>query len=69
MFTIFFAGFLEKHDCQLRNGRNINLGLANVGANVVSIAVEAGSLKQCNVQRTDQTAFFWRLPSQISLEK
>ena len=29
---------------------------------------EAGSSKQCNDQRTDQTAFFWRLSSQISLE-
>ena len=29
---------------------------------------EAGSSKQCNDQRTDQTAFFWRLSSQISFE-
>jgi len=28
----------------------------------------AGSSKQCNDQRTDQTAFFWRLLSQISFE-
>jgi len=27
---------------------------------------EAGSSKQCNNQRTDQTAFFWLLSSQIS---
>jgi len=29
---------------------------------------EAGSSKQCNDQRTDQTAFFLRLSSQISFE-
>ena len=29
---------------------------------------EAGSSKQCNDQRTDQTACFWRLSSQISFE-
>ena len=29
---------------------------------------EAGSSKQCNDQRTDQTAFFWRLSSQILFE-
>jgi len=29
---------------------------------------EARSSKQCNDQRTDQTAFFWRLSSQISFE-
>ena len=29
---------------------------------------EAGSSKQCNDQRTDQTAFLWRLSSQISFE-
>jgi len=29
---------------------------------------EAGSSKQCNDQRTNQTAFFWRLSSQISFE-
>jgi len=29
---------------------------------------EAGSSKQCNDQRTDQTAFFWHLSSQISFE-
>ena len=29
---------------------------------------EAGSSKQCNDQRTDQTAFFWRLSSQLSFE-
>jgi len=29
---------------------------------------EAGSSKQCNDQRTDQIAFFWRLSSQISFE-
>jgi len=29
---------------------------------------EAGSLKQCNHKRTDQTAFFWRLSSQVSFE-
>jgi len=28
---------------------------------------EAGSSKQCNDQRTDQTAFFWRLSSKISV--
>ena len=42
------------------------MDLANVGADGVSVAVrianenhgEAGSSKQCNDQRTDQTAFF-----------
>ena len=29
---------------------------------------EAGSSKQCNDQRTDQTALSWRLSSQISFE-
>jgi len=29
---------------------------------------ETESLKQCNDQRTGQTAFFWRLSSQISFE-
>jgi len=29
---------------------------------------DAGSSKQCNDQRTEQTAFFWRLSSQISFE-
>ena len=29
---------------------------------------EAGSSKQCNDQHTNQTAFFWRLSSQISFE-
>ena len=29
---------------------------------------EARSSKQCNDQRTGQTAFFWRLSSQISFE-
>jgi len=29
---------------------------------------EAGSSKQSNDQRTDQTHFFWRLSSQISFE-
>jgi len=29
---------------------------------------QAGSSKQCNDQRTEQTAFFWRLSSQISFE-
>ena len=29
---------------------------------------EAGISKQCNDQRIDQTAFFWRLSSQISFE-
>jgi len=29
---------------------------------------EAGSSKQCNDERTDQTAFFWRLSSQITFE-
>jgi len=29
---------------------------------------KARSLKQCNDQRPDQTAFFWRLSSQISFE-
>jgi len=29
---------------------------------------EARSSKQCNDQRTDQTAFFWRISSHISFE-
>ena len=49
-----------------RVGRRIKFDLVNIGADAVSTAVEfakgnhgaAGSSKQCNDQRADQTAFF-----------